>query len=79
MKCPFTFTSSSARGDWSECDEDCALRVKTSKTNVEVDEVIVGETCALAANSCNLPGVTFVPAFIEVIDRIDISELMNYD
>lgn len=72
MNCPFMFTRSV-----QTCDKECALRVKISKTNIEAEEVIVGDTCALAAMSCNLIGVTFAPAFIEVLDRIDLSEVLN--
>lgn len=70
MKCPFLLNNHD-----QTCDRNCALLVKCTNTNFDANKVVVGDVCGLAAISCNLPGVTFAPAFIWAIDSFDISEV----
>lgn len=70
MKCPFLLNNHD-----QTCDRNCALLVKCTNTNINNGKVVVGDVCGLAAISCNIPGVTFAPALIEVLDSFDICEV----
>lgn len=55
MKCPFRFRN---------CNDKCALRVKTSVFDSQRNYIIEGFTCALATQRCTVPNAQFVPVFV---------------
>lgn len=66
MKCPFRFRN---------CNDKCALRVKTSVFDSKRNYIIEGFTCALATQRCTVPNAKFVPMFVNVTKYIEAEEI----